>query len=479
MKYKFSSSDFFWLVLPLMMILTIGFLLPVAPNDYWWYMRVGQETLSIGHVPTVDIISATQHGQPVVYHSWLSSVLFLFIYRAGGIGLTVFVRGVVIALAYAIVWLIARQNGAGPRLTSLIVFIAALATSNNWEVRPQMFSYILFAISLWALYQWQKGEKRYLWILPFASLLWVNLHGSFVMLFLLTGAALVFGAGERKALAIALGVALLVTLLNPRGIGAWQYIITSLTNASNKYSFEWGPPVNKGWQMNLFFAWLLAFIPLAAFSPLKPSRLEWIWLLGFGLLALIGLRYVIWFVFILIVVTASLLADWANARFDRFQRGIPAFDVALGIIFIAMPLALLPGLREKWWPQAPGAFVDTPVAATEWLASHPELPGPLWNEIGFGSYLAFALPSRPVWTHTMFETYPPEHWEDYKAVDAARYDWQTIIDKDGINIMMVSVTGQKELLGALTKSKGWCESYHDKVAAVFFRLESGQTCGGQ
>ena len=57
--------------------------------------------------------------------------------------------------------------------------------------------------------------------------------------------------------------------------------------------------VNRGWQANLFFAWLLVFVPLAALSPRKLSLLEWVIFLFFGWMALIGLRYVIWFTFIL------------------------------------------------------------------------------------------------------------------------------------------------------------------------------------
>jgi len=484
----FSSADWLYLGLVLFFILTIAFLLPVTPNDYWWYVRIGRDTLQAGAVPTVDALSYTQAGQPVVYHSWLSAVLFWLLYRAGGLSLTVLARGVALALAYALIWSLARKAGSGAKLASLLTLLAALASSSNWSMRPQIFAYPLFALALWALYRWEQGKTKMIWLLPLICLLWVNLHGSFVMLFLLAGAAFVFGKGNRKVLALALAASFAVTLVNPRGFGAWMYVVASLSDPSSQvFSVEWSPPVNAGWQMNLFFVWLLAFPFLAAslrchsgqVSPRKRTRMEWAWFLGFGLLALWGERYVIWFVLILTVLTASLLAEWGQRWLDRPRRaGIPTLDFSLAILFIVMPLAVLPGLREGWWDKAPSPLENTPVQATEWLAGRPELPGPLWSEIGFSSYLEFALPSRPTWIDTRFEVFPVEQWEQYRAINSGEWNWQSLLDEAAVNLLMVSKSEQPRLLAALEASPAWCPAYRDEVAVIYQRNMSG-LCGGE
>ncbi|MDO9348224.1 MAG: hypothetical protein Q7T47_02980 [Anaerolineales bacterium] len=466
-----NSNDWLYLGLALFFVLTIAFLLPITPNDYWWYVRVGRDTLQSGAVPTVDALTYTQAGTPVVYHSWLSALLFWLLYRAGGIPLTVLVRGIILALTYALIWRLARRVGGGPRLASLLTLLAALASSNNWSMRPQIYAYPLFALALWVLYGWERGKTKTVWLLPLISLLWVNLHGSFVMLFLLAGAALLFGRGNRKALALALGVSLALTLVNPRGFGAWTYVVASLSApSSQKFSVEWRPPVNAGWQMNLFFVWLLAFPLLAAFSRRKLSGLEWVWFLGFGLLALWGERYGIWFILILTILTASLLAEWSQRWLDRPRRaGLPALDLWLAILFVAMPLCVLPGVREGWWAQAPSPLENTPVQAAEWLAQHPELPGPLWSEIGFSSYLEFALPSRPTWNDTRFEVFPEEQWEQYRAINSGEWNWGALLNAAGINLLMVSKAQQPHLLVALENSPAWCPVYRDEVAVIYHR----------
>ncbi len=358
--------------------------------------------------------------------------------------------------------------------SSMVLLAAVLTTSNNWSMRPQLFAYPLFALALFILYRWQEGRKRGVWLLPLISLLWVNLHGSYVMLILLTGAALVFGRGDRKTLALAFGGVLLATLLNPRGLGTWTYVVDSLTVASSQqFSSEWLPPVNSGWQMNIFFFWLLAFALLASFSEYKLNRLEWIWFLGFGLLALFGQRYVIWFVFILIVLTARLLAELERKYVGELKLSLPTLNLVLGLILVILPLGLLPGVREKWWAQSPPATDNTPVGATAWLAARPDLPGPLWSEIGFSSYLEFALPARPTWIDTRFEVFPVEQWQQYKDITNARFNWADLLDSTGANLLMVSAQNQPDLVGVLAKSDAWCELYRDPVALIYQRGECG------
>ena len=470
-----DTAALLWLGLVLLIVLSIAFLLPITPQDYWWYLRVGHDTLVSGAVPHLESMTFTRTGTPVDYQSWGAAVLFWLVYHLGGLSLTVLLRGVLLAATYILVWATAHRAGAGRLGASLVLLVAVLSSSNNWSVRPQLLAYPLFALALFILYRWHKGEKKAVYWLPLIMLVWINLHGSFVLLILLAGAALVFGRGDRRILGLAFGGLLLVTLANPRGVETWTYVYHSLTVPSSQlYSAEWLPPVNTGWQMNIFFVWLLGFPLLAALSPRKFDRLEWTWFLGFGFLALWGERYVIWFVFILIVLTAGLLADWEKKYLGRSKLNLPAFNLALSLLFVFLPLAFLPGLRETWWKQAPAVTENMPMAATDWLAAHPNLPGPLWSEIGFSSYLEFALPERPTWIDTRFEVFPVEQWQAYKDITDASYDWESQLDATGVNLLMISPQNQPELLAALKVTPAWCEIYHDDVAIIYQRCGVGK-----
>jgi len=464
-----DTAPLLWLGLALCVALAVAFLLPVTPQDYWWYLRIGHDTVSSGALPRWDTLSTTTAGSPAVNYSWAAAVLFWLIYKLGGLTLTVFVRGLLVTVAYALLWLTARRLGAGRAGAGLALLLAVLASCNNWSMRPQLFAYPLFALALYLMTRWQKGERNSVFWLPLICLVWVNLHGSYLMLLLLAGAGLVFGRGDKRRLAIACAGSLLATLINPRGFGVWTDVYHLLTLPAQQFSAEWHPPVNIGWQMAIFFTWLLAFPLLSAFSPRKLDALEWTWYVGFGFLALRGERYVIWFVLILMLLTSLMLADWEKRILGEPKQGSPALNLVLCLAFVLLPLALLPVIRERWWQKAPAATERTPIAATAWLALHPELPGPLWAEIGFASYLEFALPSRPPWIDSRFVPFSVEQLQAYKDITNARYDWRSLLEDTGAKLLMVSTLDQPDLQEALSASEDWCGLYRDDLAVIYQR----------
>ena len=471
------SYDFLWLGIALFPLLIIAVLLPIQPHDYWWYLRLGKDVLQTGSVPVVDTYSSIQAGQPIVYQSWLSAVVLWWVFKAGGVPFTIFLVATLIGLTYALLWLLMRESGIGPRMATLLTIIAGLAGSNNWGVRPQLFAYPIFLAVYWLLLKWHHREEKSLWLLIPLSLAWTNLHGSFILFFVLIGIAFLFGAGERKKLIWMALASLAVSFLNPRGYILWGSVIGTFTAPGIRdLSPEWLPPLNQGWQMNIFFAWLILLIPLAAASRTRKrlTAFEWILFLTFSWMALTGIRYVIWDLFLIAVLTAFLMPETLIQKFDQPQEvKIPAMNFALGAIFILLPLMLLPGLRDSWWQESPPALdpVTTPVDAAKWLEEHDQFPGPMWNDVVFGSYLIHALPSRPVWIDTRIQViFTAEQAHQYLFVQSAQPGWDSLLKEKKVNLLFLAKT-QPAIVDAVQNSSEWCEQYHDDVAFIFTRCE--------
>ena len=468
------SYHVLWLGLAILPLVMLSFLFSIHAYDYWWYLRLGQETLLNGSVPTTDTISWTQAGKPVIYQSWLAGVIFWLVYDLGGAPWTYLLRGGLLAITFGILWTLVRK-ASGPRLATLLILVMGLSTTNNWQVRPQLFAYPLFALCLYSLYKWQEREDKLLWTLPAAVLLWSNLHGSFVLALVLAGTALVFGVGNRKSLLIAIGLMMFATLVNPHGLGIWRYLAFMLRSPSDQlFSIEWAPPGNEGWQMNILFAWTLLLAPVAAFSQRKPNLMEWILFLGFGWLAFSGIRYVIWFLFILAVITASPLAAITREKLDSsIQTQFPLFNIGIALVFALLSLLYLPGIRERWWAESPPIYSpeSNPVAAVEWLKAHPSLRGPMWNDFGFGSYLAFSLPSRPTWLDSRFFVFPPQQMEEYQKISHASPEWEFLLDRDRVNLLVLSSTAQAQLIRDAVATSNWCKEYRDPYTVILSRCK--------
>ncbi|MBK8430579.1 MAG: hypothetical protein IPL28_04525 [Chloroflexi bacterium] len=292
---------------------------------------------------------------------------------------------------------------------------------------------------------------------------------------MLVGSALVVGRGERRPLGLALLGMVLATLLTPRLGGSWEYVWALITDpSSQQFSTEWRPPTTLTWFGKLFFGWVLVFPLLIHLSPRHLTWLHWLWFLGLGWMALSGVRYVIWFVAILALLTASLAEPLLGRYVDKpVQEVKPRLNYLMSLFFLLLSGLFLPGVRHVWWPEArPTLSPDTPVEATAWLARHQSiLTGPLWADLTFASYHVYALPSYPVWIDTRFELYPTEHWERYLEISTAAPRWAELLDEEGINLLMLHPKEQGYLGQALQQNQEtWGLCYADEVALLFVRL---------
>ena len=464
-----SYSGFLLLSLVLAVIFLIVVLMPLEPSDYWTYLRIGQEIVNTHTLPATEFMSYASNGGPAVYSYWLASLLFLGINKAGGLTLTALLMGFCVVLFYIFVWRCLRELKIGPVASALILLVTALMGSNNWSTRPQVFALPLFGFSLLLLVRWLNGHERLLWTLPLVSVLWVNLHGSFVLLYVLLLSALVFGGGQRKTLLWVTLLCLAVSLLNPYCLRIWSNTFGMIGNdVISQFSSEWQPPVNVGWQMNLFFGSFLLIAFVSAFTKERVKLIWWVWFIGFGWMALSSVRYDIWFSVVVALVLAQLCSPWLQQTLDR-RLILPnrAFNLALGIMMMAGTLAFLPGIRQSWWAQAPADVTEsTPVEAAAWLQGHPELPDNVWSNWVASIYMSYAVPERKVWMTNRIEDYDEQVLLDNKRLSRAAFDWQQILEKYNVNTLLLDRNYDSALLQSALASGVWQQVYQNDQSVI-------------
>jgi hypothetical protein len=131
----------------------------------------------------------------------------------------------------------------------------------------------------------------------------------------------------------------------------------------------------------------------------------------------------------------------------------------------------LPQPYRQLFVEFPGAAelfsADTPVAAAEYLRMHPS--GRLFNEMGYGSYLDWALyPSMQVFIDPRIELYPSTLWQDYVAIGEAR-NYNALLEKYGATRVLLDRLLQPRLSAALAADSGWQREYADPRAEIYRR----------
>jgi len=499
------SIEHLWVLAVLVGIFAFVNTHPIRPHDFWWHMAIGRQIVDSGEIPGVDAYSYTMAGQPYPSYRmyWLADVGLYAVYRMGGAALTILIQSLIVTLAYAVILLLCWRLSRSWRVAAFGAVFAAALGLNNWNIRPQIVTYLLGALFLWAIYEYRiRPRKRWFFVFPAAMMVWVNSHGSFPIGLVLLGLWLVdevfrvlrarlsgpglSGSDARErpgsvwAPVIALSITILAALVNPRGIGVFSYLITMTANpVVQNLVPEWAPPSFNTPGGTVFFIGFLLTALILALSPRRPGLFQVLCFLSFALLALKTTRGIIWYGLVL----APVLSDHVSAlssqvrlsrRAPGSSRGSPAINLAFAGLLLLMAFISLPWFKDVLhFPESKAGLihVETPVQATEFLlAERP--PAPVFHAMSFGSYLIWAAqPEYKVFVDSRIELYTPEIWHDYLLVSHAQCAWEKRLEHYGVRTLMLSPSEQPALVDTVEASPDWRPLYEDPHAVIYVRAE--------
>jgi hypothetical protein len=363
---------------------------------------------------------------------------------------------------------------------------------NNLIVRTQMWAWLPFTITYIVLKRYSENKLRWHWLLlcPASMIFWVNVHGSYILGLILPGAIFV-GESIRKLLRQdevlnwhqigwigCTGIlSSLAMLINPRFTGIIGYAIKLLTNPpSQQLIQEWQSPTPQGIANVSFYLSILIFIIVLAYSKYRLAITEIILFCGFLWFAWSGQRYVVWYGIISMPILARLIKD-LPIKSPAFVPQKNWFNLALALIIFVPTIAVQPWFVERmplpdtYWqmvlrgsPAGPLLGIETPVAATDYLKSHPG--GHLFNEMGYGSYLIWAVPDQGDFIDPRVELFPYDQWMDYIHVNnGSNYD--EILMKYGADRILLDKKLQPGLASAMSTDQRWKLEYDDQYSQIW------------
>ncbi|MFZ6027520.1 MAG: hypothetical protein ACOYYS_07365 [Chloroflexota bacterium] len=472
-------------------------LVPLAPNDFWWHLKIGEIVFTQGYVPETNLFGWTLPADaPFFYGAWLGEYLLYVLYHGGQLALVTFARNVMIVAAY---WLVAYESvrrSRSWRLAALAVAVVALSTINNMIVRPQIWSWLPFMgfLVLLSRYADRQLRRRWLLALPLIMVFWVNAHGAFITGLVMIG---IFFVGEAVRTALKAEGALrwqqvawigaigllcgLATVINPRFFDIFAYVQDLMTDRpSQRLIEEWQSPTPTGIANGVFYASILLLLAAFAYTRYRPTPSDVLLLGGFLWLAWSGQRYVIWFEMIALPIICQALA----ALPVKMPRLIPQknrLNALLAALLFVPVLMVQPWfvenvpLPERYWAivqrHAPaGPLIDraTPLGAAEYLRQHPG--GKLFQEMGYGSYLIWAVPEQGVFIDPRVELYPYEQWQDYIEINRG-YRHNELLETYGADRILLDKNIQAQLAGALANDPLWKMEYEDAISQIWRRVQ--------
>lgn len=469
---------------------------PVPIVDLWWQMKAGQLILEHGSVPRTDPFSFTSGGAEWIVHEWLPALFFYWLYTFVSPQALVVYKMVGASVAFGLVlWRCVRRTNRW-LLSAAVTVLAALAARTFLDIRPQILTYIFFAGLLLILEEYRRRTRnpaefafaaRLLWVVPPLMLLWANLHAGFLLGFFALGVYLLGEGwevlrGDRsrlqvaRALAIALGVSIPVTLLQPNGFALWRYPFVLMGHDTVMgFILEWKSP-------NFHQRWvrpyeLLLLLALASFA--LSRRSIWAGDLIFLVLlvhaSLTSIRHIPVFALACAPIVATPLAQIVG----RVERSLKADGRFGRTAFLATGLALvtlafgfaaeLRGLPRRDWFSYTGALRGFPVAACDAIEVSG-WKGNLFNDYKWGGYCLWRFyPERKVFIDGRAEVYFDTAFDDYYAIHNVFPDWAERLRKWRVDTALLD--RQSYLARVMETSPEWVRVYHDPVALIFRRRE--------
>lgn len=479
-----------WLLVPAaaLCVFLAGFH-SVIDADIWFHLRAGREILA-GHLPRIDTFSFPSAGNRYVDLHWLFQVIATVVFRAGGEPALIWMSCLAVLGSCAIVYRLARRHAPAP-LAAALVALGAIVASERFSPRPEILSFLWFALSAWLLQRHREGDRRAAWAFPVVMLLWVNSEGLFVLGFLLLGAAILDTPRDRR-LWQALGLSAAAAFVNPwfaEGALHPFVLFTRISQAMPIYSRTIGEFLGPfhGEAIRpavIVFPFYLGLIGVAlAAAGTRPRRGELLVTAAMIYLSLTARRNMALLPIAVTPVLARWLTQgWAWPRLAARLRGLPppqrpALSVAaaslalLGLGWYALGIA-----TDRFYAQAetnrrcgtgpaPTAF---PSGAARFLRDN-RIPGPLFTTFSAGSYLISAYPQEKVFIDGRLEVHSAAHYERYLRMLQGGSVWQQADAQYRFNAAVMQYMDAMELMLERMRDPGWAVVFIDDNSIVFLR----------
>lgn len=469
---------------------------PEGNSDLFWQLKAGELIVHDRALLAFDPFSFTALGNAWFNHEWLPEAIFFLVERTWGFaGLSLLSFGIGLALAAAIFLGTARPSGS-PAVALLFTLAAfVLGAPRIGLLRPDLISFLLFALLLLILTGSEGRRPSFLWLVVPLLILWANIHSSviigppIVILFLVVR---MFGprGDEETSLSpefvAVLGCAVvLAPAVNPH---TWRIYTFPFEHLSQRYSvavtsdwagLSWFPPHIDlaGWGLLALAAAVVLLlirrrkeIPVAMAIVAVASAAAGFWMVRFLPYAAIALCFLL----------ATLLGG-----LPPVSRRVSAMALLLPFLLLALLARTGPvlgiridgGRAHVLFGRPVGTGLDResfPVEAVQFIRER-RVHGRIFNDMAWGGYLIWVgFPEQRVFIDTRTPVYGDLFVQEYADALFNERVFESVVARYGITHVLYDT---REILAPggplqfLVGNPHWVPLTHSEKAVLFARVD--------
>ena len=498
-----SGADLIFVALLAVLVFTPLAVRLLGDAGIGWHIRTGQQILATHVIPRVDSFSSTMGGKPWFAWEWLYDVVVGQLEATLGLNGVVWLTAVGIAAVFAWMFRFLIARGTNLLVALLLVLLAASASMIHFLARPHVVSWLFTLAWFWILDSSERDcfdgcgghGQRALWTLPPLMLVWVNVHGGFLVGFVLLGIFLLGAAwtwlrvrksrieellekiAAWKRVRNLAGVGLLsvaASLMNPYGWKLHRHVYHYLSNRFlMDHIDEFQSPNFHGVAQKCFLALLLitgAVLVVRGRELRMSEGLTVLFAVYAGLYASrsIPVSSVLLAMVVGPLVPSARLARGFFQRMAAVEMGLRGHVWPILAIVVTLSIAANGGrVGSNVWMDAHFDPKRMPVEAVNYLEKH-EVTGPLLSPDYWGGYLIYRrYPRSRIVVDDRHDLYGEEFFKSYLKTVRVERGWEEFLQTH--ETACVLLPRDAALANILAVTKGWKQIYADDVAIAFVR----------
>jgi hypothetical protein len=491
---KKINIDHIWMILPFSLSFSVLALTPLREGDLWWHLKIGELIARYRIIPSTDVFTVTAYGLPYFHaHSWLSDLLLYYLTYVGGLTALVLCQAGIGLSISGLLFVSCFKRFNNLRIASIFSILGLLGLYPYLNARPQVFSFLFFTL-FWFITLHSSNRTRLLWLLPLIMVIWVNMHGAWIMglvlvwiIFFLNSIRHFFSKNtliDWKRLNEPVLITL-ATFINPNGIGVYTHLLENKNHPIIQfYVSEW-QPLSVSQVVTLPYLFLVLILLIIIFITKKlPNFEESVLLLIFLALPFFYMRMVPFAIIILIPILAG------NTKFISFDykcvdqrdniilnKKLPIMNLSLLIVLLVANFYSTPFIRLPLENKVDSNLISDyfPIAAVQFLSEHsPELEEypyklSVFSIPEWGGFIIWNLyPNMFIGYDGRIELYPIAVWNDYLDIIQSKENWQSILEKYHYDYLLLSKDRHGLLISEIEKSD-WTFLYQDEISVIYYR----------
>ncbi len=472
--------------------------------DFGWHLKAGEYICSNRTIPKTDIFSYLAQGNKWVDSHWLfQCVLFLF-YNISGVLGSIILRTLVVLVTFLFLFFTIYKKEYYP--VSIIFCLLALFLSlQRFLLRPEIFSFLFLSIFFYFLENYSEHPRLSLIIIPFCQILWVNMHGLYILgivfisLYLIGDllqdffrkyvikSKTIINKSEWRQKGLLFGLTFLALFVNANGIEGILYpfkifselktkpsIFAQITELISPFSVQNAPILSTTVIYKIFLVLFIIFLLL------QVKRLKLSHLLASGAffyLSILAIRNIPLFAIIAVPVTIKHM----NGILDFFHKKknwgfpqLPLVSILLFFLLVGLSFFIINnGLYDHLHLLRTfgiGLSGDYPLEAVEYL-KNKRIEGNIFNSSDIGGFLIWQLyPRKQVALDGRWEVYG-SILDDIEKLKSPLYFAQ-LVKKHNIEAVILSKRSLEIHLMAqwLKLSPFWEMTKETQKATVFEKI---------